>query len=103
MKAQEGVFMSKIEEIFTAIETGKARSLSNSCNPPSTKESTRWRFSTTAWCDAMTLIGERAFSRGEAFVPEMLISAAHDEKGRRGTQAASGEDANQQLRHRNHR
>lgn len=80
MKAQEGVFMSKIEEIFTAIETGKAKIIVELVQSAIDEGIDPMEILNHGMVDAMTLIGER-FSRGEAFVPEMLISARTMKKG----------------------
>ena len=72
--------MSKIEEIFTAIETGKAKIIAELVQSSIDEGVDPMEILNHGMVDAMTLIGER-FSRGEAFVPEMLISARTMKKG----------------------
>ncbi len=72
--------MSKIEEIFTAIETGKAKIIVDLVQSAIDEGLDPMEILNHGMVDAMTLIGER-FSRGEAFVPEMLISARTMKKG----------------------
>lgn len=72
--------MSKIEEIFTAIETGKAKFIVELVQSAIDEGIEPMEILNHGMVDAMTLIGER-FSRGEAFVPEMLISARTMKKG----------------------
>lgn len=72
--------MSKIEEIFTAIETGKAKIIVELVQSAIDEGIDPMEILNHGMVDAMTLIGER-FSRGEAFVPEMLISARTMKKG----------------------
>ena len=72
--------MSKIEEIFTAIETGKAKIIAELVQSAIDEGVDPMEILNHGMVDAMTLIGER-FSRGEAFVPEMLISARTMKKG----------------------
>jgi len=72
--------MSKIEEIFTAIETGKAKIIIELVQSAIDEGIDPMEILNHGMVDAMTLIGER-FSRGEAFVPEMLISARTMKKG----------------------
>ena len=72
--------MSKIEEIFTAIESGKAKIIAELVQSSIDEGVDPMEILNHGMVDAMTLIGER-FSRGEAFVPEMLISARTMKKG----------------------
>ena len=72
--------MSKTEEIFTAIETGKAKIIVDLVQSAIDDGIDPMEILNHGMVDAMTLIGER-FSRGEAFVPEMLISARTMKKG----------------------
>ncbi|MEN6636731.1 MAG: corrinoid protein [Clostridiaceae bacterium] len=72
--------MSKIQEIFTAIETGKAKIIVELVQSAIDDGLDPMEILSHGMVDAMTLIGER-FSRGEAFVPEMLISARTMKKG----------------------
>ncbi len=72
--------MSKIEEIFAAIETGKAKIIVELVQSAIDEGIDPMEILNHGMVDAMTLIGER-FSRGEAFVPEMLISARTMKKG----------------------
>ena len=72
--------MSKIEEIFTAIDTGKAKIIVELVQSAIDEGIDPMEILNHGMVDAMTLIGER-FSRGEAFVPEMLISARTMKKG----------------------
>jgi len=72
--------MTRIEEIASAIETGKVKIISELVlNAVSAGESPI-EILNCGMIYAMGVIGER-FSRGEAFVPEMLISARTMKKG----------------------
>ncbi len=72
--------MSKLEEIASAIETGKAKIIAEMVQSAVDEGLDPMEILNHGMVDAMTRIGER-FSRGEAFVPEMLISARTMKKG----------------------
>jgi len=72
--------MSKIEEVFSAIETGKAKIIAELVQSAIDEGVEPMEILNKGMVDAMSVIGER-FSRGEAFVPEMLISARTMKKG----------------------
>jgi len=72
--------MSKIEEISTAIETGKAKIIAELVLQAIDEGAEPMDVLNHGMIDAMSVVGER-FSRGEAFVPEMLISARTMKKG----------------------
>lgn len=72
--------MSKIEEVFTAIETGKAKIIAELVQSAIDEGNDPMEILNQGMVNAMSVIGER-FSRGEAFVPEMLISARTMKKG----------------------
>ena len=72
--------MSKIEDVFTAIETGKAKIIAELVQSAIDEGVEPMEILNKGMVDAMSVIGER-FSRGEAFVPEMLISARTMKKG----------------------
>lgn len=72
--------MSKIEEIASAIETGKAKMISELVLDAVAANENPMEILNNGMIRAMGIIGER-FSRGEAFVPEMLISARTMKKG----------------------
>jgi len=72
--------MSKIEEIASAIETGKAKIIEDLVQSAIDEGIDPMEILNTGMVSAMSVIGER-FSRGEAFVPEMLISARTMKKG----------------------
>lgn len=72
--------MSKIDEVFTAIETGKAKIIAELVQSAIDAGETPMEILNQGMVSAMSVIGER-FSRGEAFVPEMLISARTMKKG----------------------
>jgi len=72
--------MSKLEEIASAIETGKAKIIAEMVQSAIDEGLDPMEILNRGMVDAMTRIGER-FSRGEAFVPEMLISARTMKKG----------------------
>ena len=72
--------MSKIDEVFTAIETGKAKIIAELVQSAIDAGEDPMEILNGGMVSAMSVIGER-FSRGEAFVPEMLISARTMKKG----------------------
>jgi len=72
--------MSKIEEVFSAIETGKAKIIAELVQSAIDAGEDPMEILNAGMVNAMSVIGER-FSRGEAFVPEMLISARTMKKG----------------------
>ena len=72
--------MVKIEEISSAIETGKIKMIADLVQSAIDSGENPMEILNRGMVDAMSVIGER-FSRGEAFVPEMLISARTMKKG----------------------
>ena len=72
--------MSKIDEVFSAIETGKAKIIAEVVQSAIDAGEDPMEILNRGVVSAMSVIGER-FSRGEAFVPEMLISARTMKKG----------------------
>lgn len=72
--------MSKIDEIASAIETGKAKIIADLVFEAISAEENPMEILNRGMIHAMSVIGER-FSRGEAFVPEMLVSARTMKKG----------------------
>ena len=72
--------MTKIEEISSAIETGKIKIIAELVQTAIDSGENPMEILNRGMVDAMSVIGER-FSRGEAFVPEMLISARTMKKG----------------------
>ena len=72
--------MTKIEEIAVAIETGKVKIISELVLEAVSTGENPLEILNSGMIHAMGVIGER-FSRGEAFVPEMLISARTMKKG----------------------
>lgn len=72
--------MTKIEEIASAIETGKAKNIADLVQSAIDAGENPMEILNRGMVDAMSIIGDR-FSRGEAFVPEMLISARTMKKG----------------------
>lgn len=72
--------MSKIEEVFSAIETGKLKTIAELVQSAIDAGDDPMEILNQGMVNAMSVIGER-FSRGEAFVPEMLISARTMKKG----------------------
>ena len=72
--------MNKIEEIAAAIETGKAKIIADLVQSAIDAGEDPMEILNAGMVNAMSVIGER-FSRGEAFVPEMLISARTMKKG----------------------
>ena len=72
--------MSKIDEVFSAIETGKAKIIAELVQGAIDAGEDPMEILNRGMVSAMSVIGER-FSRGEAFVPEMLISARTMKKG----------------------
>ena len=72
--------MTKIEEVSSAIETGKIKMISELVQSAIDSGENPMEILNRGMVDAMSVIGER-FSRGEAFVPEMLISARTMKKG----------------------
>ena len=72
--------MSKIDEVFSAIETGMAKIITELVQGAIDTGEDPMEILNRGMVSAMSVIGER-FSRGEAFVPEMLISARTMKKG----------------------
>jgi corrinoid protein of di/trimethylamine methyltransferase len=72
--------MSMIDEIASAIETGKAKAIAELVLQAINAGEEPMDILNRGMIDAMSVVGER-FSRGEAFVPEMLISARTMKKG----------------------
>ncbi len=72
--------MSRIEEIAIAIETGKIKTIAETVQSAIDAGDDPMEILNEGMVSAMAAIGER-FSRGEAFVPEMLISARTMKKG----------------------
>ena len=72
--------MSKIDEISAAIETGKAKIIEELVQSAIDEGLDPMEILNLGMVRAMSIIGDR-FSRGEAFVPEMLISARTMKKG----------------------
>lgn len=72
--------MNQIEEISQAIETGKAKIIADLVQTAIDAGTDPMEILNQGMVSAMSVIGER-FSRGEAFVPEMLISARTMKKG----------------------
>lgn len=72
--------MASIQEISTAIETGKIKTIQDLVLSAIHEGIDPMEILNDGMIRAMEMIGER-FSRGEAFVPEMLISARTMKKG----------------------
>lgn len=72
--------MASIQEISTAIETGKIKTIQDLVLSAIHEGIDPMKILNDGMIQAMEMIGER-FSRGEAFVPEMLISARTMKKG----------------------
>ncbi len=72
--------MTRIEEIASAIATGKIKLIEEMVQSALDAGENPMEILNRGMVDAMSAIGER-FSRGEAFVPEMLISARTMKKG----------------------
>lgn len=72
--------MEHINEISSAIETGKIKLVAELVQSAIDAGESPMDILNRGMVDAMSAIGER-FSRGEAFVPEMLISARTMKKG----------------------
>lgn len=72
--------MSRIEEIASAIETGKVKMIESLVLDAVSAGEDPMEILNSGMIDAMGVIGER-FSRGESFVPEMLVSARTMKKG----------------------
>lgn len=72
--------MTKIEEIASAIESGKMKIISDIVLEAVQAGTDPMDILNSGMITAMSVVGER-FSRGEAFVPEMLISARTMKKG----------------------
>ena len=72
--------MSGIDEIASAIETGKIKLISDLVLEAVSSGDDPMEILNRGMIRAMRIIGDR-FSRGEAFVPEMLISAKTMKKG----------------------
>ena len=72
--------MASIPEISAAIETGKIKTIQDLVQSAVSEGIDPMGILNDGMISAMEMIGER-FSRGEAFVPEMLISARTMKKG----------------------
>ncbi len=72
--------MSKLEEIALAVETGKLKLIEELVQSSIDAGDDPMTILNDGMVSAMAEIGER-FSRGEAFVPEMLLSAKTMKKG----------------------
>lgn len=72
--------MTRIEEIASAIESGKIKTISDLVLEAVRGGTEPMDILNHGMIAAMSVVGER-FSRGEAFVPEMLISARTMKKG----------------------
>lgn len=72
--------MSGVDEIASAIETGKIKLISDLVLEAVSSGDDPMEILNRGMIGAMRIIGDR-FSRGEAFVPEMLISAKTMKKG----------------------
>jgi 5-methyltetrahydrofolate--homocysteine methyltransferase len=72
--------MTKVEEIASAIESGKMKLISDMVLEAIQAGADPMDILNNGMISAMSVVGER-FSRGEAFVPEMLISARTMKKG----------------------
>lgn len=69
-----------IKEIADAISSGSMKAISDLVQKAITSGADPMEILNRGMIDAMSVVGER-FSRGEAFVPEMLISARTMKKG----------------------
>lgn len=72
--------MTKIGEIAGAVETGKVKNIVELVQSAVDEGTDPMAILNDGMVSAMTAIGER-FSRGEAFVPEMIIAAKTMKKG----------------------
>jgi len=72
--------MTKIAEIAGAIETGKVKFIAELVQSAVDADESPMEILNDGMVSAMTAIGER-FSRGEAFVPELIIAAKTMKKG----------------------
>lgn len=72
--------MSKIQEISAAIEAGKAKVIGDLVMEALNEGVPASEILNTGMIDAMSVVGER-FSKGDIFVPEMLVAARAMKKG----------------------
>lgn len=72
--------MATIQDIFSAIENGKAKQIEQLVSDAISSGASPSDILNHGMIEAMHAVGER-FSRGEAFVPEMLIAARTMKKG----------------------
>jgi methanogenic corrinoid protein MtbC1 len=72
--------MSKIQEIAAAVEAGKAKIIGDLVTEALNEGADPSEILNTGMIDAMAVVGER-FSKGDIFVPEMLVAARAMKKG----------------------
>lgn len=72
--------MSKIQEISAAVEAGKAKVIGDLVTEALNEGADPAEILNTGMIDAMAVVGER-FSKGDIFVPEMLVAARAMKKG----------------------
>ena len=72
--------MSKIQEISAAIEAGKAKVIGDLVNEAIAEGVAPSEILNKGMIDAMSVVGDR-FSKGDIFVPEMLVAARAMKKG----------------------
>lgn len=72
--------MSKIQEISAAVEAGKAKVIGDLVTEALSEGLDPAEILNTGMIDAMAVVGER-FSKGDIFVPEMLVAARAMKKG----------------------
>lgn len=72
--------MSKVQEIAAAVEAGKAKIIGDLVNEALSEGVDPSEILNTGMIDAMSVVGER-FSKGDIFVPEMLVAARAMKKG----------------------
>ena len=72
--------MSKILEIAAAVEAGKAKVIGDLVTEALNEGADPAEILNTGMIDAMAVVGER-FSKGDIFVPEMLVAARAMKKG----------------------
>ena len=80
INSQNSVQNIVIEEIAGAISSGNMKAISDLVQKAITSGADPMEILNRGMIDAMSVVGER-FSRGEAFVPEMLVSARTMKKG----------------------
>ncbi len=72
--------MSKIQEIAAAVEAGKSKVIGDLVTEALNEGTDPSEILNTGMIDAMSIVGER-FSKGDIFVPEMLVAARAMKKG----------------------